>query len=62
MAKLNTVWQFNLSRAPRWGGQYEQLNGLVKQALYKFTGQAKLTMNELQDVVLDVEVCLNNRP
>ena len=55
MAKLNTVWQFNLSRAPWWDGQYERIIGLVKQALYKVIGHAKLTWKGLQDVVLDVE-------
>ena len=55
-------WQFNLSRAPWWGGQYERLVGLVKQALYKLSRRAKLTWNEFEDVILDVEIALNNRP
>lgn len=29
----NIKWQFNLSRAPWWGGQFERLVGLVKRAL-----------------------------
>jgi hypothetical protein len=32
LAKNNIKWQFNLSKAPWWGGQYERLIGLVKQA------------------------------
>ena len=36
--------------------------GLVKQALYKVVGNAKLRWDELQDVLLDVELSLNNRP
>ena len=31
-------WQFNLSRAPWWGGQFERLIGVVKQTMYKAIG------------------------
>ena len=55
-------WQFNLSRAPWWGGQFERLIGLVKQSLYKTIGRANLSWNELQEVLLDLEITLNNRP
>ena len=55
-------WQFNLSRAPWWGGQFERLVGLVKQSLYKTIGKALLTFYELEEVLLDVEQTLNNRP
>ena len=56
------AWQFNLSRAPWWGGQFERMIGLVKQAFYKSVGGAHLTWGELEEVILDVEVTLNNRP
>ena len=36
--------------------------GLVKQAFNKSVGKGTLTWSELQDVLLDVEVALNNRP
>lgn len=36
--------------------------GLVKSAMYKTIGQGNLSWKELQDVILDVEVALNNRP
>jgi hypothetical protein len=39
LGKQKIVWQFNLSRAPWWGRQFEQLVGLVKQAFYKTTGK-----------------------
>ncbi len=32
LAKNNIQWQFNLSHAPWWGGQFERLVGLVKRA------------------------------
>ena len=62
LAKMNIKWQFNLSRAPWWGGQFERMVGIVKQAFNKSVGNGTLTWAELQDVLLDVEVVLNNRP
>ena len=55
-------WRFNLSRAPWWGGQYERLIGLFKRAFHKTIGNGTLTWEELEEVALDVEVTLNNRP
>jgi hypothetical protein len=62
LAKNNITWQFNLSKAPWSGGQYERLVGLVKQSLYKVIGASRLKWKELEEVVLDVEISLNNRP
>ena len=62
LAKVDVKWQFNLSRAPWWGGQFERMVGLVKLALNKTMGNGMLTWGELQDVLLDVEVTMNNRP
>ena len=62
LAKQSITWQFNLSRAPWWGGQFERLIGLMKAAFYKTVGQGLLTWEELNEVLLDVEVTLNNRP
>ena len=56
------VWQFNLSKAPWWGGQYERIIGLTKQVMYKVLGNAKLSFEELGELLLDIEVILNNRP
>ena len=55
-------WKFNLSRGPWWGGQFERLIGLFKRAFHKSTGNGILSFKELEDVVLDVEVALNDRP
>ena len=54
------VWQFNLSRAPWWGGQFERIIGLTKQAMYRVIGNARLKLNELEEILLDVEITLNN--
>ena len=56
------TWQFNLSRAPWWGGQLERLIGVMKGAFYKTVGQGQLPWDELSEVLLDVEIVLNNRP
>ena len=54
--------RFNLSRAPLWGGQFERMVGIVKGSLYRTIGNGFLTWTELEEVVLDVEVAVNNRP
>ncbi len=62
LANLSIKWQFNLSRAPWWGGQFERLIGLFKNAFHKTVGNRTLRWTELEEVVIDVEVSLNNRP
>ena len=59
---LTIKWQFNPSRAPCWGGQFERLIGLFKAAFYKTIGNGTLHWAELEEVGLNVEVALNNRP
>ena len=44
------------------GWAVQEKIGLVKQAFNKSVGNGTLTWSELQDVLLDVEVALNNRP
>lgn len=56
LAKINVQWQFNLSRAPWWGGQSEWMVGLVRRAFYKTVENGTLIWDELQEVLLDVEV------
>ena len=62
LIKEEIQWKFNISRAQWWGGQFERMVGLVKQSLYKATGYANLNLNELEEILLDIEVNLNNRP
>ena len=62
LAYQGIKWQFNLSLAPWWGGQFERMVGLVKGALYKCIGNSLLSWAELQEVLLDIEVALNNSP
>ena len=62
LSTQNIKWQFNMSRAPWWGGQFERMVGLVKNALYKVVRKSTLNWREFTDVLLDVELTLNNRP
>ena len=62
MVENHITWQFKLSRAPWWGGQFERIVGLMKQCLYKTVGKANLSWQELEEVLLDIEITLNNRP
>ena len=62
LAKQNTQWQFILSRAPWWGGQFESLIVVMKQSMYKAIGNGHLRWHKLEEVILDVETTLNKRP
>ena len=55
------TWQFNLPRAPWWGGFFERLVGVMKSSLLKVIGRALLTFKELEEVLLDVECFMNLR-
>ncbi|XP_048585523.1 uncharacterized protein LOC116614110 [Nematostella vectensis] len=54
--------QFNLEKAPWWGGFYERMVGSVKRCLRKTLGEARLTYDELITVLVEVESTLNDRP
>ena len=62
LGRQQIPWRFNLSRDPWWGGQFERIVALVKVAMRKTIGNAYLTYEELEEVILDVEVSLNGRP
>ena len=59
LSKEKIIWKFSLFRAPV---QDKRLIGLTKQSLYKSIDKSLLTWSELEEVLLDVEVNLNNRP
>ena len=48
-------WEFNLSRAPWWGGQFERLIGIVKTTMFKVIGRATLSWDELSEVTYSTD-------
>ena len=58
----NVTWQFIPKRAPWYGGFWERLIGLTKQAVKKTLGRTFVTLPELETIVVEVEAMLNNRP
>ena len=40
----------------------EKMVGLVEQCLYKTTARANLYQRKFEEIVLDIQVTLNNRP
>ena len=55
IAQQEIVWQFNLRRAPLWGGQFERLISFIKEAMHK-------TIGKNSEVLMGIEIILNNRP
>ena len=62
LAREEIRWKFNLANAPWWGGQFERMIGLTKQMLHQSLGNAHLTISEFENITLDIEINLNNRP
>ena len=55
-------WRFIPKRAPWYGGFWERLVGLTKEARKKMLGRTKLKFNELRTIITEIEAILNNRP
>lgn len=62
LANKEIRWQFNLAKSPWWGGFYERLIKEVKKTLYKTLGRSHLSFEGMEDVIMDIERNLNNRP
>ena len=66
---LRIRWQFNLAKAPWWGGFFERLVKQVKSCLKKSLGRSKLSFDELTThslllttILVEVEAVLNSWP
>ena len=48
-----------MPKAPWWGGHFESLIWVIKQAIYESLGRTSLRWSELEEVLLDVEINMN---
>ena len=55
-------WHFNVPKAPWQNGIVERLVKSTKRCLKKKLGRARLTFEELQTVISEIECAINNRP
>ena len=61
-SNLNIKWHSNLALAPWQGGFFQRLMRSVKELLKKDLRNYKITFDELQTILLEIELIINNRP
>lgn len=62
LSGLGVEWQFNLEKAPWWGGVFKRMVKSTKRCLRKMVGQAKLSLDELHTAIVEIESIINLRP
>ena len=62
LGRQSVNWRFIPKRAPWYGGFWERLIGLTKQAVKKTLGRTLISLDQLQTVVVEIESMLNDRP
>ena len=62
-ATCNSIeWKHILELSPHWGGFYERLNRCIKGALRKTLWKSKLSYEEVETILIQIEGVLNARP
>ena len=56
------TWNFNVPRCSCLGGFFEIIVKLVKRCLWKILRNARLTFEELETILVEIEAVLNSRP
>ena len=56
---LGVTWQFNVERAPWWGGAFERMVRSTKRCLKKLIGRAHLPLDELTTALAEIEAMIN---
>ena len=62
MTERRITWKFILERSPWMAGFYERLVGSVKRCLRKVLANARLSFDEINTVLTEIEFTLNSRP
>lgn len=62
VAEVGVKWQFIPPRAPHFGGLWEAAVKSIKFHLTRHLGNAHLTYEEMNTVLVRIEACLNSRP
>ncbi|XP_070573915.1 uncharacterized protein [Ptychodera flava] len=62
LSSQRVKWTFIPKRAPWFGGFWERLISLTKNAIKKVLGRSFITYDELATVVTEIETVLNDRP
>ena len=56
------TWQFNIERAPWWGGAFERMVRSTKRCLRKLIGRARFSHDELSTALAEIEAVINSHP
>ena len=60
LQRQNVTWEFIPKRAPWYGGFWERLIGLTKNAIKKTLGRSFISLSELETIATEIEAMLND--